>query len=106
MGRNTTRNRITLTETLKEYWIERAKKLTEESEPIKNKVRLDTSPAQWNRIQDIIENISRETSQDLKRKKSTVRLEQNKSIPQQERQNTREGSRGPSPISPTSANIN
>ena len=97
---------LQLTETLKEYWMERAKKLTEELEPIKNKVRLETSPAQWNKIQDIIENISKETSQDLKRKKSTVRLEQNKPIPQQKRQNTREGSRGPSPISSTSANIN
>ena len=72
-----------LTETLKDYWIERAKKLSEELEPIKNKVRLETSPAKWNKIQGIIENISRETSQDLKRKKSTVRLDQGKSTPQQ-----------------------
>ena len=92
--------------TLKEYWIDRAKKLTEELEPIKNKVRLETSPAQWNKIQGIIENISRETSQDLKRKKSTVRLDQSKPTPQQKRQNTREGSRGPSPTLPTSANTN
>ena len=97
---------LQLTETLKEYWIDRAKKLTEELEPIKNKVRLETPPAQWNKIQSIIENISRETSQDLKRKKSTVRLEQSKPIPQQKRQNTRGGSRGPSPISSTSTNIN
>ena len=50
-------------------------------------------------IQGIIENISRETSQDLKRKKSTVRLDQSKPTPQQKRQNTREGSREPSPLS-------
>ena len=45
-------------------------------------MRLETSPAQWNKIQGIIENISRETSQDLKRKKSTVRLDQGKPTPQ------------------------
>ena len=95
---------LQLTETLKEYWIDRAKRLTEELEPIKNKARLETSPAQWNKIQGIIENISRETSQDLKRKKSTVRLDQSKPTPK--RQNTREGSRGPSPTSSTSANTN
>ena len=95
-----------LTETLKEYWIDRAQKLTEELEPIKNKVRLETSPAQWNKIQGIIENISRETSQYLKRKKNTVRLDQSKPTPQPKRQNAREGSRGPSPTLPTSANTN
>ena len=78
-----------LTETLKDYWTERANKLTEELEPIKNKVWLETSPSQWNKIQGIIGNISRETSQDLKRKKSTVRLDQSKPTPQQKRQNTR-----------------
>ena len=97
---------LQLTETLKEYWIDRAKKLTEELEPIKNKVRLETSPAQWNKIQGIIENISRETAQDLKRKKNIVRLDQSKPTPQPKRQNTREGSRGPSPTLPTSANTN
>ena len=40
---------LQLTETLKDYWTERAKKLIEELDPIKNKVRLETSPAQWNR---------------------------------------------------------
>ena len=95
-----------LTETLKDYWIDRANRPSEELEPIKNKVRLETSPAQWNKIQGIMENISRGTSQDLKRKKSTVRLDQGKPTPQQKRQNTREGSRGPPPISPTSANTN
>ena len=38
-----------LTETLKDYWTEIANKLTEELEPVKNKVRLETSPAQWNK---------------------------------------------------------
>ena len=47
---------------------------------------------------EIIDNISRETTQDLKRKKSTVRTDQSKPTQQQERQNTREGSRGPSEI--------
>ena len=79
-----------LTEILRDHWIDRANKLSKELDPIKNKVRLETSQAQWNKIQDIIENISRETSQDLKRKKSTVRIHQGKST-QQKRQNTREG---------------
>ena len=91
-----------LTETLRDYWIDKAQKLSEELDPIKNKVRLETSPAQWNKIQDIMENISRKTTQDLKRNKSTVRIEQGKQTQQQQkRQNTREGSRGPSPTSST-----
>ena len=45
---------IQLTETLRDYWIDRSKKLNEELDPIKNKVRLETSSAQWNKIQDII----------------------------------------------------
>ena len=69
---------IQLTETLRDYWLDRSKKLNEELDPIKNKVRLETSPTQWNKIQEIIESISRETLQDLKRKKSTVKLDQNK----------------------------
>ena len=39
-----------LTETLRDYWIDRANKLSEELDPIKNKVRLETSPAQWNKM--------------------------------------------------------
>ena len=66
-----------LTETLKEYWIDRAKKLTEELEPIKNKVRLETSPAQWNKIQGIIENISRNiTRPQEKEEHSEIRTKQ------------------------------
>ena len=64
-----------LTETLRDYWIDRANKLSEELDPIKNKVRLETSPAQWSKIQEIIKNISRETTQNLKRQKSTVRID-------------------------------
>ena len=90
-----------LTETLRDYWIDRVNKLSKELDSIKNKVRLETSPAQWNRIQDIIDNISRETTQDLKRKKNTVRIDKGKQTQQQKRQNTREGSRGPSPTSST-----
>ena len=73
-----------LTETLRDYWIDRATKLSEVLDPIKNKVRLVTSPAQWNKIQDIIESISRETTQELKRKKSTVRTDQGKQTQQQQ----------------------
>ena len=95
MGRNSTRKGLHLTETLRDYWIDRVNKLSEELDPIKNKVRLETSPAQWNKIQDIIENISRETTQDMKRK-STVRIAQGKQTQQQQKsQNNREGSRGP-----------
>ena len=65
-----------LTETLREYWIDRSNKLSEELDPIKNKARLETSPAQWTKIHDIIDNISRETTQELKRKKSTVKIDQ------------------------------
>ena len=39
--------------------IDRLKKLNEELDPIKNKVRLETSPTQWNKIQEIIEYIQR-----------------------------------------------
>ena len=87
-----------LTETLRDYWIDRSQKWNEELDPIKNKVRLETL-AQWSKIQDIIESISREISQDLKRK-NTAKVDQSKQT-QQKRQNTREGSRGPSPTSST-----
>ena len=87
-----------LTETLREYWIDRANKLSEKLDPIKNKARLETSIAQWTKMRDIIDNISRETTQELKRKKSTVKIDQGQQAQQlQKRQNTREGSRGPSP---------
>ena len=78
MERNPTRDSLHLTETLRDYWIDRANKLSEELDPIKNRVRVETSPVQWNKIQKIIENISRETTQNLKRKKSTVRIDQSK----------------------------
>ena len=67
---------LNLTETLREYEIDRSNKLSEELDPIKNKARLETSPAQWTKIQDITDNISRETTQELKRKKSTVKIDQ------------------------------
>ena len=56
-----------LTETLIDYWIDRANKLSEELDPIKNKVRLETSPAQWSKIQDIIENIQRDLTRSEKK---------------------------------------
>ena len=97
-----------LTHALREYWIDRSNKHSEELDPIKNKVRLESSPAQWTKIQEIIDNISRETTQELKRKKSTIKIDQGPQGPQlQERQNTREGSKGPSPtMSSTEADIN
>ena len=62
-----------------------------------NKARLETSPTQWTKIQEIIDNISRETTQELKRKKSTMKIDQGPQGPQlQKRQNIREGSKGPS----------
>ena len=44
-----------LTQALRDYWIDRSNKLNEEQDPIKNKARLDTSPAQWTKIQEIID---------------------------------------------------
>ena len=91
-----------LTETLRDYWIDRVNKLSEDLDPIKNRIRLETSPAQGNTIKEITENISRETTQDLKRKKSTVKIDQGKQTQQQQKaQNNRKGSRGPSPTSST-----
>ena len=79
-----------LTETLGEYWTDRSNDLSEALDPIKNKPRLETSPAQWTKVQDIIDNISRETTQELKRKKSTVKIDQGQQAQQlQKRQNTR-----------------
>ena len=79
-----------LTQALREYCIDRSNKLSEELDPIKNKARLETSTAQWTKIQEIIDNISRETTQELKRKKSTIKIDQDHQGPQlQKRQNTR-----------------
>ena len=60
-----------------------------------------TSPTKWTKIQEIIANISRDTTQELKRKKSTIKIDQVFQGPHLlKRQNTREGSRGPPPTSP------
>ena len=63
-----------LTEALREYWIDISNKLNEVLYPIKKKSRLETSPTQWTKMQEIIDNISRETTQELKRKKSTIKI--------------------------------
>ena len=84
------------TNALKEYWIDRSNKLSEELDPNKKKARLETSPTQRTRIQEIIDNISSETTQKLKRKKSTIKIDQDPQGPQlQKRQNTRESPKGP-----------
>ena len=92
---------IQFTETLRDYWIDRTKKLNEELDPIKNKVRPETSPTQWNKIQDIIKSISRETLQDLKRKKSTIKLDQSKQTQWQKDKTPEKVLKGPSPTSST-----
>ena len=54
---------LNLTQALREYWIDRSYKLNEELDTIKNKARLETSPKQWTKIQEIMDNISQETIQ-------------------------------------------
>ena len=76
MGRNTTRDRTTPHRDPKDYWIDRANKLSEELDPIKNKVRLETSPTQWNKIQEIIENISKDHIRLEKKEHSENKLRQ------------------------------
>ena len=58
-------------------------------------MRLETSPTQWNKIQDIIESISRETfiRSEKEEEHNQDRLEQTNTTTK--RQNTREGLRGP-----------
>ena len=66
---------LQLTQALREYWTDSSNKISEELDPIKNKARLETSPAQWTKIQEIIDNICRETTQELERKKSTIKID-------------------------------
>ena len=67
---------LNLSQALREYWINRSHKLSDELDHIKNKARLENSPTQWTKVQEIIDNISRETTLELKRKKSTIKIDQ------------------------------
>ena len=69
---------------------------------MKVKVKLETSPSQWNKICKIRDILAREAHQELKMKKSTFRLDQHqKGIQAQKRENTSAGSRGTNPTSST-----
>ena len=64
---------LQLTVMLRENWQEKEKKLSEELVPLKEHIRTKSSPEQWQKIQDIIANMFRETSAKLKEKKTGQR---------------------------------
>ena len=60
---------LILTEKLKDYWKERANRLEAEYFPISANLKTLTNQDQWSTIEDILEQMARETQQGLKRKK-------------------------------------
>ena len=60
---------LILTEKLRDYWKERARRLETEYSPVLTNLKSLTNQDQWSTIEDILEQIARETQQELKRKK-------------------------------------
>ena len=58
-----------LTEKLRDYWKERARRLGTEYSPILTNLKTLTNQDQWSTVEYILEQIARETQQELKRKK-------------------------------------
>ena len=61
---------LVLTKKLQDYWTNRVTRFEAEHSPIYNKLKSISTQEQWNTIKDILEQTSRETQQELKRKKS------------------------------------
>ena len=60
---------LVLTKKLQDYWTNRVTRLESEYSPIYNNLKAISTQEQWNTIVDILEQTSRETQQELKRKK-------------------------------------
>ena len=60
---------LILTEKPRDYWKDRARRLEQEYSPILTNLKSLTNQDQWNTVEDILEQIARETQQELKRKK-------------------------------------
>ena len=60
---------LVLTKKLQDYWTNRVSRLESEYSPIYNNLKSISTQEQWNTIEDILEQTSRETQQELKRKK-------------------------------------
>ena len=61
---------LILTEKLRDYWRDRPRRLEQEYSPILNNLKSLTNQDQWSTVEDILEQIARETQQELKREKS------------------------------------
>ena len=61
---------LILTEKLRDYWGDRSSRLEKEYSPILNNLKSLSNQDQWSTVEDILEQIARETQQELKRKKS------------------------------------
>ena len=59
----------TLTKHLKEFWADRATEVQKQLDTLLPVIQEKCTEAQWNQIQTILQQVARETSQDLKRKK-------------------------------------
>ena len=57
---------LVLTKKLQDYWTNRVTRLEEEYSPIYNNLKSISTQEQWNTIEDILEQTSRETEQELK----------------------------------------
>ena len=61
---------LVLTKKLQDYWTNRVTRLETEYSPIYNNLKSVSTQEQWNTVEDILEQTSRETQQELKRKKT------------------------------------
>ena len=63
---------LILTEKLREYWKDRSRRLEQDYSPILTNLKSLTSQDQWNTVEDILEQIAKETQQKLKKDTHTT----------------------------------
>ena len=69
MGRSLQKAGLILTEKLRDYWKDKSRRLKQEYSPILTNLKSLINQDQWNTVEEILEQIARETQQELKRKK-------------------------------------
>ena len=87
---------LILTENLRDYWKDRSRRLQQEYSLILNNLKSLTNQDQWNTVEDILEQIARETQQELKRKKPRQQALPTNNITNQAKRNVKiAGTRSP-----------
>ena len=78
---------LVLTKKLQDYWTKRVTRLEAEYSPIYNNLKSISTQEQWNTIEDILEQTSRETQQELKRKQPNPQPSTSSNSPQKKHHN-------------------